>query len=93
MGMEFEWDDAKDAANRAKHGISLADAVNLDWPAIAMEIDARHSYGEVRYSAYAVMQERLFVCIMTFRDNKIRIISLRKANTREERRHGKTKAT
>ena len=29
--MRIEWDEAKDAENRAKHGIGLADAARLDW--------------------------------------------------------------
>lgn len=29
--MEIEWDEAKRAANLAKHSIDLADVVNFDW--------------------------------------------------------------
>lgn len=87
--MEFEWDAEKDAANQAKHGVSLAAAASLDWATVVYEIDQRYDYGELRYRAYVTMQDRLFTCVLTFRGSRIRVISLRKANRREERRYGK----
>ena len=87
--MEIEWDAEKDAANRAKHGVGLAEAARLDW-ATAVEIgDTRRDYGEVRRCAYLYRGARLFVCVYTRRDGRKRIISPRKANKREERRHGR----
>ena len=81
--MEFEWDDAKDAANRTKHGVSLADAVGLDWEVGVDLIDSRGTYGEVRIIRYARIESRLWVCVYVYRNEKRRIISLRKANKRE----------
>jgi uncharacterized protein len=87
--MEFEWDATKDAANRAKHGVSLADAARLDWQIGRTEVDPRQ-YGELRLMRYAKLDGRLMVCIYTLRGTTYRIISLRKANQREIRDYGTT---
>jgi uncharacterized protein len=87
--MEFEWDDAKDAANRAKHRLSLSDAVRLDWVNGRTVADHR-DYGELRMMRYARLDGRLMVCIYTLRGPFYRIISLRKANQREIRDYGTT---
>jgi uncharacterized DUF497 family protein len=86
--MEFEWDEAKDAANRAKHGLGLGEAARMDWARTVPAVDARADYGEARLIAYAPIDGRLHVCVYTLRGRKRRIISLRKANKREERAHG-----
>lgn len=85
--MEFEWDDAKDAANRAKHSVSLADAVGLDWEAGQTRPDLRADYLENRSEILAKIGDRLHACIFTMRGGVHRIISSRKANTREELRY------
>ena len=51
--MRFEFDPAKDAANRAKHGVSLAMAGELDWEAALVWVDERFEYGELRVIALA----------------------------------------
>ncbi len=86
--MEFEWDDAKDAANIAKHGVSLADALRLDWTGGKTVQDDRKDYGELRFLNYARMGERLFTCAYVLRSGRHRIISLRKANRREIMTYG-----
>ena len=85
--MEFEWDEEKDTANRAKHGLSLADAALLDWYGGQTRPDARRDYGEDRIEMLAKLKGRLHLCIFTMRGTAIRVISLRKANPREERRY------
>lgn len=85
--MEFEWDETKDAANRAKHGLSLAEAVRLDWVGGEIEVDDR-DYGELRLIYYGPLDGRMMVCVHTLRGQARRIISLRKANKRERIAHG-----
>jgi len=46
-----------------------------------------HIYGEDRYQLIGRIDERLFVLVYTPRHNAIRIISARKANTREVKRY------
>ena len=86
--MECDWDESKDAANRAKHGVSLAQAVRLDWTRGKDVMDLRADYGEDRIIRYARLDARLFACVYTVRSGRLRIISLRKANRREIRDYG-----
>ncbi len=52
----IEFDPAKDAVNRAKHGISLAAAsVLLQGPILIIE-DNRRDYGEDRWLAIGAIQ-------------------------------------
>jgi uncharacterized protein len=44
--MQIEFDSAKDAANKAKHGVSLALAGELDWDAALVWVDDRFEYDE-----------------------------------------------
>lgn len=81
--MEVTFDPAKDAANRAKHGVSLAEASRLDWDSALVWQDSRQSYGEARRSALALLGERLYFVAFVDRADGRRIISLRKANARE----------
>lgn len=91
--MEFDWDEAKDKANRAKHGVSLAEAVGLDWADRTEVQDLRADYREDRIVAYACLGDRLHVCVYTLRDETLRIISLRKANNREIKAYGRETET
>jgi uncharacterized DUF497 family protein len=82
-------DPAKDLANRAKHGVSLALAeVLFAGPHVSMT-DDRFEYGEVREVAFGLISDRLFVCVYADRKAERRVISLRKANMREVKRYGK----
>lgn len=86
--MKCTFDLAKDAANQQKHGVSLALAeVLFSGPHISVA-DDRFDYGETRQIAFGLINNRLFVCVYTDRGDERRVISLRKANTREVRRYG-----
>lgn len=87
--MEFEWDEAKASANLEKHGVSFekAVAVFLDEVRIVIE-DIRYQYDEPRFSAYGLIQDRLHVVVFAVRGNTFRLISARKANKREFKKHG-----
>lgn len=81
--MRIEFDPAKDASNREKHGLSLAMAAGLDWDASLVWVDERVDYGEVRMIALAPETGILYVVAFVDRGETRRIISLRKANRRE----------
>ena len=81
--MAIEFDSAKDARNREKHGISLARAAELFEQPFKETEDLRAEYGERRFIAYGLIEERLFVCAYVWRESRRRIVSLRKANRRE----------
>lgn len=86
----IEYDDNKDAANLAKHGIALAAAADFEFDTALIVIDDRGNYGETRYSALGYIGGRLHRFIFTTRGQNIRAISLRKANGREEVHYAKT---
>ncbi|KGM31807.1 hypothetical protein P409_25035 [Inquilinus limosus MP06] len=86
--MQIEFDPGKDAINVKKHGVSLVRAVSLFANLTADRIDLRRDYAEQRRIAYGYVDGRLFVCVYTARDGRHRIISLRKANSREIKRYG-----
>ncbi len=86
--MRYVFDIAKDAANQAKHGISLALAeVLFAGPHVSVS-DDRFNYGEMREVAFGLINGRLFVCVYVDRGAQRRVISLRKANRREVKRYG-----
>jgi len=79
----IEFGSAKDARNLAKHGVSLARAAELfEQPFREIE-DLRADYGERRFIAYGLIEERLFACVYVWRGGRRRVVSLRKANRRE----------
>jgi len=82
----FEWDPSKDRVNQKKHGIAFADtfAVFEDPRALTTE---DHERGEERYVTMGVdCFGRMLVVAYTWRGEKIRIVSARKA-TRSEVKH------
>ena len=81
--MKIEFDPAKDASNLAKHGVSLAVALELDWDAALVCVDDRFEYRELRMVALAPKTETLFCVAFVERGNTCRIISLRRATRRE----------
>lgn len=83
--MRIEFDTAKDEANQAKHGVALSLAEEIDWSDVLCAPDVRRDYGEVREIGFAVIERRLYVVVFVQRDDAMRIVSLRKANSREVR--------
>lgn len=73
--MDLESDEAKDAENRRKHGLSLAGAARLDWGAAVRSEDRRWDYRERRWTVMAPLDGRLHVCVYTLRGARRRIIS------------------
>jgi uncharacterized protein len=84
--MEIVYDPAKDAINRAKHGVSLDEAARLDWNRVLAKPDTRMDYGEPRQIGYGPIGH-LYCVVFVDRDDTLRIISLRKANNREISRY------
>jgi uncharacterized DUF497 family protein len=84
--MEFEWDEAKAAANLAKHGVSFEEAQTIfDDPLYVDFYDPDHSQDESRYIIIGLSRQgRLLLVSYTERDAIIRLISAREV-TRGER--------
>jgi uncharacterized protein len=83
--VEFEWDDVKAALNKKKHGIAfrLATEVFFDENRLEEE-DTRKFYGEPRWSVTGIVDGIELTVTHTVRENRIRLITARKA-TRHER--------
>jgi uncharacterized DUF497 family protein len=85
---DFEWDDAKAAANLARHGVSFKTARLAFADVFAVEgEDLRENYGERRYVRLGMAAGRLLHVTYAMRDDRIRIISARHAEPRERRRY------
>ena len=78
--MRIEFDPAKDAANKTKHGVSLALAGELDWETALVWVDDRFEYDELRMIALAPKTEILYYVAFLERGEVRRVISLRRAN-------------
>ena len=85
--MRYTFDPAKQAANVAKHGVFFAAAQAFEWETALVEVDGRHAYGESRLTAVGLIGERVHVMVFNLRETSVRIISLRRANSREVRRY------
>ena len=88
--MDYEFDPVKDESNLDKHGLSLADADGFEWDAAVVCEDARKQYAEPRFEAKGYIGDRLHVMVFCLRADVVRVISLRKANKREEVSYAKT---
>lgn len=86
--MTVSFDPEKDAINRAKHGLSLARADEVNLGTAVVRPDDRRDYSEPRWRAYGMIDGRLHMLAFTVREGVLRAISLRRANARETRRHG-----
>jgi uncharacterized DUF497 family protein len=85
------YDPAKDASNQVKHDVPLALANELEWDTLLCKPDTRRDYGEPRQIGYAIAGDRLYCVVFVDRTGgahaERRIISLRKANSREVKRY------
>lgn len=86
--MDYEWDERKRQINLHKHHIDFADAVHFNWESAWVLEDTKADYGEQRFNACGFLLERLVVISFTVRNERIRIISLRKATRYEQAYYG-----
>ena len=86
MPIEFEWDNAKSLENLRKHGIAFEEAkLVFDGP-ILTRIDDRADVDELReITLGALSPDAVIVVVHTDRNDRIRLISARKANRRERK--------
>ncbi|QDZ40762.1 hypothetical protein FRE64_12915 [Euhalothece natronophila Z-M001] len=87
--MKFEWDENKAKSNVVKHGITFLEAVTIFAdPYLLFTEDSQHSQKEEREWAIGETENgSLIVVVFTIRDEKIRIISARKASRTERKQY------
>ena len=84
MRIACEWDDAKNRANVAKHGLNFQDAERVLNGACITFMDDRFDYGEERFVSLGLLESRVMVIAHSPRGDRERIISMRKPNRREQ---------
>jgi uncharacterized protein len=85
--MEFEWDDAKELANRRKHGVDFRTATRIFLDPYVIEFDDRDASGELRFNAIGLVDGRMLFVTYTTRGDVVRIISARGAEPHEKRKY------
>jgi uncharacterized DUF497 family protein len=87
--LEIEFDLAKDAINRQKHGIGLAAAALLFDGPILRQADTRFDYGEDRWAAIGRIEDQFFCVCYTMRGRVYRIVNMRRASRKERQAYAK----
>lgn len=85
--MPFEWDAGKARANLTKHGIEFPDAVGVFEDERALTVPDEHPTEERWTTIGADFLGRILVVSYTFRGETIRLISARKATSREQKEY------
>ena len=86
--LRFEWDEEKNKINIKKHGLDFDDASEIFLGPMLVALDEREEYGEDRWIGIGMLKTRTVVVLYTEREeNVIRIISLRKATSDEQKRY------
>jgi len=87
--VQFEWDAAKAARNLTKHGVSFDEASTVFGDPLAGTIlDPRHSDEEPRFVTVGLSTSRRLITVAhAEREDRIRIISARRATRRERREY------
>ena len=80
--MDFEFDPNKSASNEKKHGIDFEEAKALWSDPHLLEIEAITS-DEPRFLLIGMIDGRHWSTVVTYRNEKIRIISVRRSRKEE----------
>lgn len=76
--MVFEFDEAKSRGNKAKHGVDFVEAQELWLDDLLIELEAR-SEDEPRFVVIGMIGGRHYSAVITYRDDRIRLISVRRS--------------
>ncbi len=87
--MKFEYDETKSIKNKQKHGIDFEKAKNLWKDEKALIVPANIVDNEIRYALISKLNEKCYVAIFTLRNEKYRIISVRRCRKNEEKDYAK----
>jgi uncharacterized DUF497 family protein len=87
--MQFEWDEKKARINFEKHAIDFIDAIEVfNDPYLRQENSTKKEYGEIRTKTIGMVGDKLIVAVIsTDRNQKIRIISARRAKRYEREQY------
>jgi uncharacterized protein len=85
--MDFEWDSAKEQANRRKHGVDFRTAAKVFLDPHVIEFDDLDTAEELRFNAIGIADGRMLFVSYTIRGKLVRIISARGAEPHEKRKY------
>ena len=80
--MDFEFDSRKSEANQRKHGIDFIRVQALWEDPDLLEVPAR-TEDEARYLVIGMIDDKHWSCVITYRDERVRIISARRSRKGE----------
>ena len=86
MKLKFEWNETKARSNWRRHGVSFELATSIFKDPFAIErLDDRLDYGEPRFVVLGMAEGQVLLFVAyTEREDRIRIISARRATQHEE---------
>jgi hypothetical protein len=84
--MRISFDPAKRDRTLSERGLDFADAAEIFAGRHATIDDQRRTYGEARYITAGWLRARMVVVVWTLRGNSRRVISMRYAHEKEEKR-------
>jgi uncharacterized protein len=79
----FEYNKKKNVINKKKHGVKLEEAISL-WESEHVVIPAKN-IDEERFLILGIYNSKVYACIFTLREEKIRLISFHRASKKLER--------
>lgn len=82
--MRVDWNEDKRQVNLHKHGFDFRDAEKVFAGRTVTIEDMRYEYGEARFITLGLLRDTVVVIVHTEEINRIRVISMRKANKHEE---------
>ncbi|HED38602.1 MAG TPA: BrnT family toxin [Ignavibacteria bacterium] len=85
--MSISYDPNKNKTNIQLRNLDFERVSELDWDNAWIFEDERNEYNETRFIAYSMLDKRLHFVCFTETKGGIRIISFRKANSREVKRY------
>ncbi|MGZ8285421.1 MAG: BrnT family toxin [Allosphingosinicella sp.] len=85
--MAISYDPVKREQTLVERGLDFADAEQVLAGPQYEFADTRKEYGETRITTIGFLEERMVVVVWTQRDEDRHIISMRKANDREQRKY------
>ena len=88
--MQLTFDPVKNDRNIQDRGLAFQLVSDVDWAKAYIDEDQRKDYGERRFRLLGCINGRLYAVVFTPSVDKIHVISLRKANSREVKVYEKT---
>jgi len=91
--VRITFDPAKNERNLRLRGLSFETVADFNFESEVFAIDDRKEYPEMRFVALGLLGDRVHVLCFAEISDGIRVISLRKANSREVRRYAQAHST